>query len=234
MVSDLDMSGIVPLRRSAIRRLLPSTGSRRVSSPASSVVRGVPTACRPSRRASLPSLGSTALCACTSLPSAAKRHHRRPGASCKPAAPLCRSPRGDGRLSQVPGEPRRAHALLFDPGGTSAPGHLDASVLPSAIITTSAPTTNPLRGSITRPAHSLSTLRHQGHPWPRKTRFRLLASFAGRDWLPAGFPRKVSELVTSHPPCPGLAWRTIIRARECARRLSAAGAAGLAKASDGA
>jgi len=103
MVSDLDMSGIVPLRRSAIRRLLPSTGSRRVSSPASSVVRGVPTACRPSRRASLPSLGSTALCACTSLPSAAKRHHRRPGASCKPAAPLCRSPRGDGRLSQVPG-----------------------------------------------------------------------------------------------------------------------------------
>ena len=47
------MSGIVPLRRSAIRRLLPSTGSRRVSSPASSVVRGVPTACRPSRRTSL-------------------------------------------------------------------------------------------------------------------------------------------------------------------------------------
>ena len=48
-------------------------------------------------------------------------------------------------------------------------------------------------------------------------RFPRLASdcwpgFAGRGWLPAGFPRKVSELVTSHPPCPGLSWRTIIRA----------------------
>jgi len=37
---------------------------------------------------------------------------------------------------------------------------------------------------------------------------RLLASFAGRDWLPAGFLRKVSKLVTSHPPCPGFACRT--------------------------
>ena len=48
------------------------------------------------------------------------------------------------------------------------------------------------RGSITRPAHSLSTLRSPVAPAPRKTRFRLLASSAGRGWLPAGFQRKVS------------------------------------------
>ena len=33
-------------------------------------------------------------------------------------------------------------------------------------------------------------------------------SFAGRDWLPAGSLCRVSEFVTSHPPCPGFSWRT--------------------------
>src|SRR6266568_7488077 len=57
--------------------------------------------------------------------------------------------------------------------------------------------------------HPLHSSRFLGFPrlasgcWP---------GFAGRDWLPAGFPRKVSELLTSHPPCPGFTWRTIIRA----------------------
>jgi hypothetical protein len=36
---------------------------------------------------------------------------------------------------------------------------------------------------------------------------RLLSSFAGRDCLPAGLIRKVSDLFTSHPPCPGFACR---------------------------
>jgi hypothetical protein len=45
-------------------------------------------------------------------------------------------------------------------------------------------------------------------PALRKTRFPLLACSTGRDWLPGGFFRKVSELhLTSHPPFPGLAWR---------------------------
>ena len=45
-------------------------------------------------------------------------------------------------------------------------------------------------------------------PGPRKTRFPLLARSTGRDWLPAGFFRKVSEVrLTSHPPFPGFAWR---------------------------
>src|SRR6266699_622108 len=66
---------IVPLRRSAIRRPLPSTGSRRVGSPASVVVRGAPTPCRPSRRTSLPSLGGTALALAGSLLPVTERRH---------------------------------------------------------------------------------------------------------------------------------------------------------------
>jgi hypothetical protein len=81
-----------------------------------------------------------------------------------PGDPSFRVSCGGGRASQVPGEPQCVHALLSDPGGTSAPGHLGASVLPSAIFKTSAPTTRIFRGSITRPAHSLSTLRHQSYP----------------------------------------------------------------------
>jgi hypothetical protein len=42
-------------------------------------------------------------------------------------------------------------------------------------------------------------------PSPRKTRFRLLASVAGRGWLPAGFHRKVSAFASSFPK---LSWRT--------------------------
>src|SRR5215471_11785528 len=59
------------------------------------------------------------------------------------------------------------------------------------------------RGSIARPVHSLSTLR----PGDCSTRTpdSLLAAVrsTGRDWLPAGFQRKVSELLlTSLPPFP--------------------------------
>src|SRR5438876_5464941 len=161
MVSDLGMSAIVPLRRSAIRRPLPSTGSRRVGSPASTVVRGAPTPCRPSRRTSLPSLGGTALALAGSLLSVTERCHCRPGGLIN-QSPSFWFTRGDDRASQVPGEPHCAHALLFDPGGTSAPDHYGASVLPSAVYTTSAPTMSSFRGSVTRPVHSLSTLRHQG------------------------------------------------------------------------
>jgi hypothetical protein len=203
------MSGIVPLRRSAIRRPLPSTGS------CGSVPRlrryfgafRLPAAHSAALRH--PSLGGTALCARLSLPSATERSRRRPGALCKPAAPRAGSTRGDSRASQVPGEPHCGHALLFDPGGTSAPGHFGASVLPSAF-----------RDNVG--SHNVHSSGAQSHGLPtRCLRFviavtcdharlasRLLASFAGRDWLPAGFLRKVSELVTSHPPCPGFACRT--------------------------
>ena len=186
------MPDIVPLRRSALRRPLPSTGSLRVGSPASPVLRDAPIPCRPSRRTSLPSLGGTELRSLV-------RSRRRPNATAAgqglwinrlaPRSGLVRRRQG---LPGSWGTPC-VHALLSDPGG-------DLCARPSRRFSAAfryfhhvGSHDHPLRGSITRPAHSLSTLRRYGHPQPRKTRFRLLASFAGRDCLPAGFHRKVSE-----------------------------------------
>ena len=56
------------------------------------------------------------------------------------------------------GNPSREHALLFDPGGPDASGHKTHPMLPSAQLTASAPRSVTFRGSITRPARSLSTL----------------------------------------------------------------------------
>jgi len=50
---------IVPSLGSLLQHSLPSAGSRGAGSPASSVLRSAPTPDRPSRRASLPSLGGT-------------------------------------------------------------------------------------------------------------------------------------------------------------------------------
>jgi len=73
-------------------------------------------------------------------------------------------PYGDDRTSQVSAGPRYERALLFDPGGTAALGHYRALVLSFAIWTASTPAISAFRGSITRPAHSLSTLRRVGCP----------------------------------------------------------------------
>ncbi len=104
------------------------------------------------------------------------------------------------------------HALLTsDPGGTGAPGHSALAILPSASGTASAPTISKFRGSITRPASSLSTLRSDGYP--SATQDSLPGG--GRPYpggtRPAGSVRKVSEtthLTSSLPPSPSFARRT--------------------------
>jgi hypothetical protein len=55
------------------------------------------------------------------------------------------------------------------------------------------------RGSMSELSVRLSTLREDGRPPPRKTRFRLLARSTGWDWLPIESRRKVSELQSLHP-----------------------------------
>jgi hypothetical protein len=50
------------------------------------------------------------------------------------------------------------------PGDWIPLGLLSVPVLPSAALTTSAPLFRPIRGSLTRPAHSVSTLRSVGYP----------------------------------------------------------------------
>jgi len=173
MVSDLGMSGIVPLRRSAIRHPLPSTGSWRVSSPASPVLWDAPIPCRPSRRTSLPSLGGTALCARASLPSAAKRRHRRPGAY------------WFSRLPLVPSTARRRQAL---PGSWGTPlcscpalrPRWDLRARPLRRFDTAFRNLKNVGSHDTLDSeaqshglfHSLSTLRRQRRRCRRKTRFR--------------------------------------------------------------
>jgi hypothetical protein len=109
-------------------------------------------------------------------------------------------------------------ALLSDPDEATVPGHsgdallLDTAVLPSVVSTTSALVTPPFRGSITRPARSLSTLRSRRRRRPRKTRFRLVANLGRAGLTPAGFHREVSASITSSlPPHPGFSWRTETR-----------------------
>ena len=128
---------------------------------------------------------------------------------CSPESPKPGFLDGDDRTSQVPGGPHYERALLFDPGGTTALGHYRALVLSSAIWTASTPAISAFRGSITRPAHSLSTLRRVGCPtaaqdslpdsWP---------TFPGGTDYPLG-PNERFQ-VSFHPPFPGFAWRTQI------------------------
>lgn len=88
---------------------------------------------------------------------------------------------GDDRISQVPGEPPCAYAVPFDPGRASVPGDCGTSVLPPLRKPRRPPPSVSFRGSITRPARSLCTLRSRGYP--RATQHSVPA---GRQPLPGG------------------------------------------------
>jgi hypothetical protein len=82
-------------------------------------------------------------------------------------------------------------------------------MLPSAVTTASAPATIKFfRGSMTRPIHSLSTLRRRDYSWTTQDSLpavgqRCRAGFTTR-WVPL-------QGLASHnaPPCPGFTWRTV-------------------------
>src|ERR1700694_5347752 len=102
MVSGLGIPAIVPSSDSTFRRPLPSTGSLRFGSPASSVLPGAPTPYRPSRRTSFPSFGGTPLAFGPSLPVAANAWPLGLGLFYGFPAPFLSR---DDRASQVPGKP---------------------------------------------------------------------------------------------------------------------------------
>jgi hypothetical protein len=147
MVSDLGMSGIVPLRRSAIRRPLPSTGSCGVSSPASQVLRGAPTP--------LPSVPPHFVILRLAVPLCALvfRSRRRPSATAAGQG-LCIN-----RLPLVPvqrAETAGPHRFLGNPAANMpcsstpvGPQRQAISALRYCLppfVTTSAPTTSTLTG----------------------------------------------------------------------------------------
>jgi len=131
------------------------------------------------------SLGSRpdTLSACHFALPTTRRRRRESGDTYLPA-----SPRADSRcLREIGGPPRflgNPGAYMpcsLTPAGWYRSGQYNRSILPSDIYTASAPTARTFRGSITRPAHSLSTLRRSR--LPASTQDSLLA---GDQPLPGG------------------------------------------------
>lgn len=199
MSSDVDGSVIVPSSSSVTRPSLPSTGSRWERFPCfvgttddsdSSRDRSAsPQARRPT------SIGRVFVC------SGSSRHWARPSLGWMTATPRADDSDGDHEVSQVPGEPSCTCSDSLTPVGLDDQAFTTVEMSPSVIATTSAGARSPLRtptfqrfrGSILQPAHSLSTLRRDGHPPPRKTRFRMGASRDRTGLEPAGLQMRFRE-----------------------------------------
>ena len=164
-------------------------------SPASRVLRGTPIPYRPSRRTSLPSLGSTVARLLFRSPAARGASQRSLGFGDRSPD---RSLDGDGKASQVPGESPCVHAPLSDPGGRTSAKPLAASALwPSVHYKRRLPRCI-FRGSITRPTRSLSTLRRTGHPSAAQDSLPTGGpALVGRAWLPAGSHRRFRHITQS-------------------------------------
>ncbi len=207
-----------------MRHPLPFTGSSGESSPAAAVLWDAPTPCRPSRRASLPSLGGTTPATTFSwtglwpLPTGRVADPTDQGFAV-PVAPSG-SRCGDDRVSQVPGRtptctcpalrprwdrPCQARLLLRHADAAFRINHdVGSHDLKPFGAASHSLHTRCLRFAV-RVAHT-----------PRKTRFRLPATLcrAGlitRWVLNVRFLRLASGRPHRSPPYPGFAWRTIYR-----------------------
>jgi hypothetical protein len=120
------------------------------------------------------------------------------------------APRQDGQRRQVLYRHHRPGLEATHLTGGCGLGHHGASILPSTFTTVSAPTMSNFRGSMTRPGHSLCTLRS---PLPRVHAtlgsgcWPTLPGGSLARWVPAkGFRHAV---LTCLSPFPDFAWRTI-------------------------
>ena len=181
------------------RRPLPSTGSLGMVPRPPTVLWGAPTPVRPFRRTSLPSLGDTTL-ASVFAPSGRRRAGRGLRGVGVPVPEPELSVETDGS-PRFPGTPRVPWPCSPTPAGPSTPGHCGASARSPRLTRTRAPAKS-FRGSIARPGHSLSTLRSEGRPSPRKTRFRLLARLCRAGFVhPQGSDERFLSF-ESRPPFP--------------------------------
>src|SRR3954447_14532716 len=118
-------------------------GVHRASSPASSVLWGTQTPCRPSRRASLPSLGDTTLAPCL-LPATGTRGRGLRGVGV-PAPEPEMSVETAGSLRFL-GNPRVPLPCSGTPVGPRTPSPHGASTWPPLVSTTKAPAMRKVSG----------------------------------------------------------------------------------------
>lgn len=109
---------------------------------------------------------------------------------------------GDVEISQVPGEPPVDVPRSRTPAGPSPPGQSRRRGRGLPLTERRRhPRTTEFRGSMTRPAHSLSTLHPRGRPRRRKTRFWLPGQLCQAGWLaPHRAPMHGFGLYTSSVP----------------------------------
>jgi hypothetical protein len=143
-------------------------------------------------------------CALSFVPAAARRNNCEPRIAYR--TPPQRIPWQ--RRQELPCSWRTRHerAVLFDPGGILTLGHYRASMLPPLSRQCRLSRLLCFLGSITRPTHSLSTLRSMD------------CSITTQDSLPDGWPALPGGVGYSLgpnerfqvilPPFPGFAWRT--------------------------
>ena len=132
-----------------------------MGSPASPVLRRAPSPGRPSRRTSFPALGGTVRALV--VRSRGRRTLRLPGLGCSTGCPSRLSRAETTRSPRFLGSPRVCMPRSLTPASSSRQAQLGVSTRPSVVLTTSALASIVFRGSITRPAHSLCTLRRADH-----------------------------------------------------------------------
>jgi hypothetical protein len=153
----------------------------------------------PFRQAPFSSPDRTTPVPVASLPSPAGTPARSLGGCC-PVPPLT------GSLFQVEGigpprflgNPKVCMPCSSTPARWAMPGLYGMSMQPSAVLNASAPAMRPFRGSITRPTHTLSTLRSVGCPHTTQDSLP-----AGGQPLPGGidYPLGPSALFRDRFPC---------------------------------
>ncbi len=163
---------------------------------------GTATSCRPSRRASFPSLGGTT--GSRTFRSRRRCVPQQRAWGCSPGIPVRGIFRGDDRISQVPGEPQFpfAHVLRPRPADTSQTA-FETLARPPFSGRRRRQREEPFRGSIAWLSGSLSTLRDVSCPSPRKTRFQVLVRLSWTGFYPQGPITRFQIMSCDFPPCPG-------------------------------
>ena len=159
---------------------------------------GTATSCRPSRRASFPSLGGTTGARIFRSRRRCVRQRRAWGWS--PGIPVREFFRGDDRISQVPGEPQFpfAHVLRPRPAETSLTTCGTLAWPP--LSERRRRRREDFRGSIAWLSGSPPTYHGVGYPSPRKAGFQVLVRLSWAGFYPQGSYKRFS----THFMCVGL------------------------------